>query len=313
MSVLVTVVIRTYNRSALVTSAIESALNQTHRPVDVMVVDDGSTDATEAVVRRYGDRVRYVRQSHAGVAAALNTGLGKAQGDYLAFLDDDDLWQEQMLERSLSVLEVAGDEVGVTYVGSRYFSNHDTTRLIDPGWTGRSGDIFGPLLENNFIPINAVLIKKRCLEVVGGCDDALRGYEDWDLFLRIALAGFAFRYIDEPLALIRRHPAHQSSDVLMMKRNALAVVSKLDRSPGLSPETRREVRRALAKRRLSLGWYLMLQNRCEEGEEELRAASPVGLLQRAQQTALVLLTTLGAPALLRNVKARIESSQVRRP
>jgi glycosyltransferase involved in cell wall biosynthesis len=313
MSALVNVVIRTYNRSALVTGAIESALNQTHRPVEVIVVDDGSTDGTETVVRGYGDRVRYVRQSHAGVAAALKTGIVTAQGDYLAFLDDDDLWREQMLERSISVMEATGEEVGVTYVGSRYFSNNDTTHLIDPGWTGRSGDIFSQLIKNNFIPINAVLIKKRCLEVVGGCDDALRGYEDWDLFLRIALAGFAYRYIDEPLALIRNHPAHQSSDVLMMKRNALAVVSKLDRIPGLSPERRREVRRALAKRHLSLGWYLTLQNRCEEGGKQLRAASPVGLLQRAQQAALVLLTALGAPALLRNVQGRIESSQVRRP
>jgi len=298
MSALVSIVIRTYNRSAIVAGAIESALSQTYRPLEIIVVDDGSTDGTGAVVQRYGDRVRYIRQAHAGVAPALNSGIRQARGAYVAFLDDDDLWRERMVERTVKSLEAAGDGVGVAYVGSRYFVGNDTDRLFDPGWTGRSGDIFDALIENNFIPINAVLIKKRCLEAVGGCDDGLRGYEDWDLFLRIALAGFAYLYIDDPLALIRLHPAHQSSDTLMMKRDALAVVSKLSRLPGVSSARQPLIRRALARRHLSLGWYLMLQGCREEGARELRAASPVGAAQAANKWGLILLSALfGAPSL----------------
>jgi len=296
----ISVIIRTYNRSRYLKEAIESVLRQTYTNFELIVVDDGSTDGTRTVAEQYGGRIRYVCQAHAGVSAALNTGIAHSTGACLAFLDDDDLWRERMLERAVRALESAGGETGVVYVGSRYFVGNDTTRLIDPGWVGRSGDIFDLLIEENCIPINAVLIRRRCLEAVGGCDAALGGYEDWDLFLRIALAGFYYCHLDDPLALIRVHPAHQSSDTLMMKRDALAVVSKLCGAPAVSPERRRLIRRALARRQLSLGWYLMLQNRREEGARELHAASPVGGAQAAQKRVLILLSSLfGAPSLQR--------------
>jgi len=309
---LVSVIIRTYNRSRRLQGAIESALHQTHRPCEVIVVDDGSTDDTRSVVERYGGTVRYVHQAHAGVSAALNAGIKEAAGAYLAFLDDDDLWRTRMVQRTVEALEGAGGGEGVAYAGSRYFIEHATERLIDPGWVGRSGDIFDSLIEENFIPINAVLVRRRCLEAVGGCDETLQGYEDWDLFLRIALAGFAFRYVDEPLALIRLHPDHQSADELMMKRSALAVVSKLSHAPGISPDRRLLIRRALARRHLSLGWYLALQDRREEGGKELRAASPSGFVQTAQKVILRMLTASVPPAPLRSLNRWAESRRTRR-
>jgi glycosyltransferase involved in cell wall biosynthesis len=304
---LVSVIIRTYNRSRYLQEAIESVLRQTYDNVELIVVDDGSTDETRLVVQRHAGKIRYLYQAHAGVSAALNAGITHATGAYLAFLDDDDLWREQLLERTVPVLEVAGNEVGVAYVGSRYFIGNDTGHLIDPGWTGRSGDLFDALIENNFIPINAVLIRRRCLEAVGGCDPALGGYEDWDLFLRIALAGFAYRYLDDQLALIRLHPAHQRSDTLMMKRDALAVVSKLSRTPGVSPERQRLIRRALARRHLSLGWHLILQDHREEGAKELCAASPVGFVQMAQKQTMLLLASLLGTVSLRRINGVLEA------
>ena len=121
MSPTVSVIIPTYNRAPFVGEAIESALAQTRPPLEVVVVDDGSTDDTADRVAHYGDRVVYVRQTNAGPATARNTGIGHARGDLIALLDSDDRWLPQKLEWQVPLFD--DPEVGMVHAGFRCFGS----------------------------------------------------------------------------------------------------------------------------------------------------------------------------------------------
>ena len=141
----VSVVIPTYNRAGTVGRAIASALAQTDQDREIIVVDDGSTDATAAVVARLGDAVRYVRQENRGVAAARNRGIREARGAYVAFLDSDDEWLPEKLDRQVTVLEreplqrLARDGELVVYEHRGFWQPMDTYReyqLLNELWNG---------------------------------------------------------------------------------------------------------------------------------------------------------------------------------
>ncbi len=303
---LVSVIIATYNRSHYLPEAIESVLNQTYKDFEIIVVDDGSTDETRTVVKRYGKRVGYIYQENAGVLSARNTGIKNSKGVFLAFLDDDDLWLERMLERTVETLEKSGEDVGVAYVDCRYFKESERNKLINKGMRHYSGDVFDELLKANFMPINTVLIKKECIDKVGGFDETIEGYEDWDLLLRIAFAGFKFEFIDERLSFIRVHDTHMSSRLLMMKRNSLKVIEKLGSMPGKSLKQGYWIKKTLAKRHLSLGWYLTLNGHRDEGREEIRRAVPRGVKQILQKWIAILLTSIHNTVLLQKINTFIE-------
>jgi glycosyltransferase involved in cell wall biosynthesis len=307
MNNLISVIIPTYNRSHYLREAIESVLNQVYESIEIIVIDDGSTDDTKGVVEKYGERIKYIYQDNAGVTAARNTGTENAKGKFVAFLDDDDIWEANMLQKAIKMLDKAGEEVGVAYVDCRYFRASDRKALFDKGMSQFSGDIFGELLKANFIPINTVLIKKECFDKVKGFDENIEWYEDWDLLLRIALAGYKFEFINEPLAHIRVHDTHRSSNLLMMKECALKVLEKLEKMPGKSSKQERLVKRTLAKRHLALGWYLTLHDRRDEGREEIRRAEPVSVTQAIQKMIAAVLAIIPNTKLLLKINTLIES------
>lgn len=221
-SPLVSVVIPTYNGACFLAQTIESVLAQTYPNVEVLVVDDGSTDATWAITAGYGPRVRYVRQTNAGTAAARNRGVAEACGEYIALLDHDDLWLPHKLERQMPAF--ADDPtVGVVFARIEFFRTEtgEVTAQYFPGTE------LGPhdLLAHRVLPIQTVVIRRSALDAVGPFDEGLRGTDDWDLGIRLS-AQFRMVGVPETLARVRLHPDQQGGNALSMYRHARLVLEK---------------------------------------------------------------------------------------
>jgi glycosyltransferase involved in cell wall biosynthesis len=191
---LVSVVIPAYNAEAFIGATLDSALQQTHRAIEVIVVDDGSSDGTAALVEAYArrdSRVRLVRQQNAGVAAARNRGIADARGDFVAPLDADDLWEPTKIERQVARMLEAGSDVGIVYCWWLLIDRDGAILDSSPQWQveGRAVDA---LLQVNFAGNASVpLFRRQALVEVGGYDASLRargaqGFEDWDVALKVA-------------------------------------------------------------------------------------------------------------------------------
>ncbi|WP_207478027.1 glycosyltransferase family 2 protein [Arenibaculum pallidiluteum] len=233
MADLVSVIIPTYNRADTLTRAVDSALNQTHRAVEAIVVDDGSTDATAAVMeRRYGaePRVRFMRQDNAGAPAARNRAMRAASGDYLAFLDSDDVWKPWKLELQLACFR-AFPEAGMVWTdmeaidpaGRAWDPRHLRTMYADSyRWFTREqlfpkratlgggpwdaagpaeawcGEIYSPMIMGNLVHTPTVLLRRDRFEKVGFFDEGLKvAGEDYEYHLRTTREG-PVAYVDLP-------------------------------------------------------------------------------------------------------------------
>lgn len=201
----VSVVIPTYNRARQIGRALDSVMAQTGVECEIIVVDDGSQDATPDVIRSYGDRVKYFRQDNAGPSAARNRGWRAAQHDWIAFLDSDDLWQPTKLRRQIELMERTGSRV--------CFTDIETMGAAAPGAAGgRAGtQVFEEPFELILQParvlyVQSMLIRRELLNRVGGFDERLRVGEDTKLVYELAFET-PFAYVDEPLVLLDRSPA----------------------------------------------------------------------------------------------------------
>lgn len=191
-SPLVSVVIPTYNRLKVLLRAIDTALNQTYRNLEVIVVDDGSTDDTQTAVKAYGDRIRYIHQKNQGASAARNLGITAANGKYIAFLDSDDEWLPHKLEKQIALLEnhpeysfvaCLATEENRTYTG---YENHATQFMKF---------ILQPFTQN----MTRYVVRRQCLQEHGLFDTTIHGPEDWELWLRLLKNGCRFGYVPEAL------------------------------------------------------------------------------------------------------------------
>jgi glycosyltransferase involved in cell wall biosynthesis len=202
---LVSVVIPTHNREELVTRAIASVLEQTCRDLECIVVDDASTDGTEAAVNGNGDaRLRYLKNdTNKGAPASRNRGIREARGRYVALLDDDDEWLPEKLEKQLRLFDSALGRVGLIYSGFYYVSGKSGEN-ISTFQPIHKGSVYPELLKGCILGSPTPLIKKECFEQAGGFDESLPGCQDWDMWLRIAKV-CDFDFISEPLA---RHYVH---------------------------------------------------------------------------------------------------------
>lgn len=221
----VSVIIPTYNRAHYLGAAIDSVLGQTSTDHEVIVVDDGSTDDTRAVVEQYGSHVRYVYQEHCGLCGVTrNRGIMLARSPWIALLDSDDLWLPEKLERQIAYAE-RHPEMGLIYCDAWYFdgaTNADLYRWhtrcrFDEGWVGPA------LLENLFILMPAVLVRRTVLDDVGLFSE----WADAELLLRIA-ATHQIGFVPEALVRVRIHAGNSSRgvDVWDEHRNGLALIEK---------------------------------------------------------------------------------------
>jgi glycosyltransferase involved in cell wall biosynthesis len=201
----VSIIIPTYNRAHLVAEAVESVLNQTYRDFELIVVDDGSTDNTEEIVRSFlDDRVKYVKQSNKGVSAARNMGIATAKGDFIAFLDHDDLFLPEKLSVQLARMRY-DPKVGLVY--SLYFGTMGTEAPRRLAGACHSPVELHHLLLGSLIHLSTALVRRSYLQQVGGFDEQLRyGGEDRDICLRLVLAGCEMVCVANPLTIIRQQP-----------------------------------------------------------------------------------------------------------
>jgi glycosyltransferase involved in cell wall biosynthesis len=211
----VSVIIPTYNRAGLIRAAIESVQAQTYRDFEIIVTDDGSTDATAEIVAWLGDTIIYVPLPHRGQPAATrNGGLRVARGEFVAFLDSDDVFFPHKLALQVAALEGC-PEVGMVYSDGCFFRDDpgQPTGRVQDGLPTPSGDIFADLLRGNMLAPPVVLIRRSCLDLVGEFDEHpdLCSVEDYDLWLRIA-AQFQICYVAGEVAAIRRHRKSISYD-----------------------------------------------------------------------------------------------------
>lgn len=246
--VLVSVVIPAYNYERFLPAAIDSVLAQTYYPIELVVVDDGSTDGTHCVLGAYGDRIRSIRKKNAGLSAARNTGIRAANGDFIAFLDADDLWMPEKIERQMEIYAKHPDAVcvgcGVELVDSDLNSirqvQHDDVHgsaekrlrdvLLRRGWVGGSG--------------SGALIRRDVLSQLGFFDEGLTAAEDWDLWLRI-VEHYPVYNVPNPLVRIRRHFTGTFRNAEKMESNQLSVLhQQMLRTPWAFGESMR--RQAMA-------------------------------------------------------------------
>ena len=231
MSALATVIIPTYQHASFLPDALDSVLRQTYTPVEVIVVDDGSTDGTRDVVRAGYATVVYVHQQNQGLSAARNAGMARARGDVITFLDSDDLLAPAALERRVEALASHPD---AGWVYSDLFVTDECGEIRQRcselfGWSARrlDGMIFDELLLGNFIPIHAATFRRECVARAGAFDTTLRSAEDYEFLLRVA-RGSPATHLDEPLGSYRRRPESMSSDRLGMAQAMLRVMARLE-------------------------------------------------------------------------------------
>lgn len=224
MAPLVSIVITTYNYAEYLARCVDSVLDQTYQNIEVIIVNDGSTDNTDQIVDRYhkSGMIRYIKQQNAGQTIAKNNGLRECTGEFIAFLDADDYWMRDKLEKQLAVF--AGDEkLGVVYTRAKWIDKNDKPTIINDLKT-HSGWVTNHFVFDNFVHFSSVLVRKNCFEDVGVFDESLDMGIDWELWLRVSKY-YKFAFIDEQLIAYRvghqgqmshkQVERHQQSDYIL--------------------------------------------------------------------------------------------------
>jgi glycosyltransferase involved in cell wall biosynthesis len=232
---LVSVVVPAFNASRTIDETLRSIRSQTHRELEIIVVDDGSTDNTGAIAARHAavdDRIKVLAQQNQGVAAARNHGWRQARSDVIAFADADDLWAPTKIERQLEVLDAGGDRIGLVYCWSVTIGMDSEILWTSTEREAYEGDVFERMLIGNFIGNgSAALIRRQPLIDVGGFDSGLRaadaeGCEDLLLYAKVA-ARYHFALVPEDLVGYRRTEGAMSSNGSRMLRSWAMVVDMM--------------------------------------------------------------------------------------
>lgn len=202
----VSVIIPTYNRAHFITEALESVFAQTCTDYEVIVVDDGSTDNTEEVLAPYMNLIRYIKQDNAGPSVARNRGIFAASGEYIAFLDSDDLWYPEKLEKQLSCIRDKNASLCFTdlAIGSVPFDNVVSYNRIVSPFLYPDEPFFIQILCGCIYRTSTVMCRRRSLEEVGVFDPLLCGGEDQELWIRLTYRN-KIVYLDEILTFAREH------------------------------------------------------------------------------------------------------------
>jgi glycosyltransferase involved in cell wall biosynthesis len=224
----ISVVIPTHNYGRFLSEAITSALGQTCTPSEILVVDDGSTDETADIVKAFGERITYLRQEKAGVCAARNFGVANSTGDYIAFLDADDIWEPEKLEKQIEKFEADAD-VGLVHCGMREFDSETGETMqfhLDggEGWLAEKHLLFEKPIIN--ASGSSIMVSRRAFEKVGGFDTRLRNGEDWEFCYQIARE-FKVGFVAQPLVQYRNHGVNATKNISEMERSSLIAWRKI--------------------------------------------------------------------------------------
>lgn len=242
----ISVVIPTHNRASMLLEALQSVFQQSLQPAEVLVVDDGSTDRTQEILAHLGNTVQYLRLPNSGVSGARNSGWRSAKGDWIAFLDSDDLWLPRKLERQINAL-AACPSTPLCYTDEIWIRNG---KRVNPckHHAKHSGLIFQHCLPRCIISPSSALIRKDVLEELGGFDESLPVCEDYDLWLRLT-SKYPVLFLEEKLIIKRGgHPEQLSKKFWGMDRFRIRVLARLIQDPALSEDQRKAALSELQKK-----------------------------------------------------------------
>jgi len=224
---IITVIIPVYNRPAFVKEAIQSVLDQTWSNLEIIVVNDGSTDNTPLVLQSFGDKIRIIHQENKGVSAARNTGIKHSDSNWIAFLDSDDIWLPEKLSAQMHFFENHPDakicqteEIWIKN-GKRLFPKKKHKK--------KSGMIFEHCLPLCIVSPSAVMIHREMFDLVGTFDESLPACEDYDLWLRISCQ-YPIYLLDQPLIIKRGGHDDQLSQAIRLDRFRIQALVKLIKS-----------------------------------------------------------------------------------
>jgi glycosyltransferase involved in cell wall biosynthesis len=267
---LISVIIPTYNGERYIVRTVDSALTQTYPHREVIVVDDGSPDHTAAALKSFEDRIIYIRKANGGPASARNAGIARARGEYIAFLDGDDLWEKEKLSEQAAFL-AGHPDCGLVYTNLSVIDEEDAVVSI-PRRPRPSGDLFMPLFMKNSVPTSSVLVRKVCFDCVGLFDEDrdLISVEDYDLWIRMA-SRYRIGFLNKPLLRYRVHHKGISKNTARSYLGEEKVIRKnADLFQEHHPEIRRVLKRRLAQLYFEFGYehfhehdYLKARERLE--------------------------------------------------
>ncbi len=221
----ISIITPVYNGARTIQATITSVLAQTFSDFELIIVDDGSTDNTLEILSQYRDpRIQILSASHGGAAASRNRGLKQASGDYIAFLDADDLWTPDKLAAQFNALQTH-PEAAVAYSWTDYIDEAGSWKRVGRH-TVVNGDAYGAMLLYNFLENGSnPLIRRDAINTVGGFDESLTGGQDWDFYLRLA-AGYQFVNVPKVQIFYRLQSNSISANITRQEQQVVKVLNQ---------------------------------------------------------------------------------------
>ena len=267
MNALVSAIIPVHNYAQYIFEALDSVLKQTYKNIEIIVVDDGSTDDTKAIVggyiEKYADRIRYFYQENKGPGVARNLGIKQSKGQYIAFLDADDIWLSKKLQLQIDLFEKE-PTLGFIHTNHTLFNLKEVVanhKFAVNSKRHLSGEIFPYLLRECIVRTSTAVIKRECISSIGFFETTFSG-EDYDFWLRAAKK-YKAGYINEPLARCREHIQQTHLGVNKTYTNVKRVIEKTIQSfPEIMEdfECRKSLRYREAKINFELGYSFFKQD-----------------------------------------------------
>lgn len=280
----VSVIIPTYNRENLVLESIRSVFAQTFADFEIIVVDDGSTDNTREILQPYLSKIKYIYHRNTGQSFARNLGILASEGEYLAFLDSDDIWEPKKLKIQVEILNKEKN-IGLIFTNFKKFdkgriifeSRFDIYKLLyqipiekADGYNIFKKKVFRELLEETWIFTPTVMVRKECFAKAGLFNPDIRFSEDWELFLRLA-RHFYFAYIDRPLVKVRSHSENISEDLLERLLGEIEVLRLVNATyPNLNNSILKIISSQLSLRQYSAGYQYFSRGNLYEARKQFR-------------------------------------------
>ncbi len=269
---LVSVIIPSYNTEKYVREAVDSALRQTHKNIEVIVVDDGSTDGTKAILEPYikSGQITYIYQANKGLAGARNTGLHASRGEYIALLDADDIFMPEKIARQVAHLET-NPQCDVSYCDLYHFWDEETDKLFKLQYQYYSGkEVLPHLLAKNFIAPLSTVFRRGAFEKFGYFDENFRRSEDLEFWLRLAYAGANFCFLPEILGKLRMRRTANLQGIEsqpQVKLTMLQVLNKLNDKMTSNDKEKYNMRHHLMVYQFRIGLAYLLNAKKSEAKK----------------------------------------------
>lgn len=253
------IIIPAYNSIKYLPETLESVLKQTFTDFEIIIIDDGSYDnIVEWASRIQEPRVKFISQQNKGVSAARNLGIDLTTGEYIAFLDADDLWEATKLEKQLQCLK-NNPSLGLVHTEMTVID--EESKLLGRKFTSNvEGNALKPLLEQNTIVTSSVIVRRSCLETVGNFDSNLTSSEDWELWVRIA-SRYCIALIKEPLVYYRQHSKNTTNNWQMLEQDLRYIEQVFQSVP---PQLSYLKNRSYAYANIYLAWKALQTGYCQQ-------------------------------------------------